>query len=273
MGTHFVRLAVVILLAYACYAAFFFVIQRFIIYPGRLIRVAAASPSPHAGLEPVWLATPFGRVESWFLPGMGHIPGRRQPVVLFFHGNGEVIDFLPEEVSGFRALGAGVLLVEYPGYGRSEGVPSEVGVTAAALAAYDMVVRRDDVDPARVMAFGRSLGGGAACALSRRRPLAALILQSPFTSIRSFARRFLLPGFLVRDVYDNRESLAAFPGPVLILHGLYDDIIPVAHSRELARVARSARLVELSCAHNDCPPDHNEFWRIITVFLKAHGMV
>jgi pimeloyl-ACP methyl ester carboxylesterase len=220
----------------------------------------------------MWLATPFGKSEAWFLPGKGTSPARK-PVVLFFHGNGELIDFLPAQVEGFRALGVAVFLIEYPGYGRSEGAPSEASITAAAVAAYDTVIKRDDVDPARVVAFGRSLGCGPACALSLQRPLAALLLQSPFTSTRSFARRFFLPGFLIRDVYDNRKALAAFPGPVLILHGRDDDVIPFAQGKELSRVAPHARFVELACAHNDCPPDWREFWHLIGDFLRVERIV
>jgi len=74
-------------------------------------------------------------------------------------------------------------------------------------------------------------------------------------------------------VYDNRTALAAFAGPVLILHGRTDDIVPFSHGEELARVGRNVRFVALACAHNDCPPDWREFWRILADFLRAHGVV
>jgi pimeloyl-ACP methyl ester carboxylesterase len=176
-------------------------------------------------------------------------------------------------MEGFRAMGIGVLLVEYPGYGRSAGQTSEESITAVAAAAYDAMVERADVDPTRVIAFGRSLGGGPACALTRLRPLAALVLQSAFTSTRPLARRYLVPGFLVRDLYDNRSALAAYSGPVLILHGRFDDIIPFAHGEELARVARNVRFIELPCAHNDCPPDWREFLRILAGFFRESRII
>lgn len=272
MGTNLLRAVITVVVAYGCYAAFCYFAQRLIIYPGRGIRVPVAPPGPSTGITSIWLETRFGRTEAWFLPAR-EASARRRPVVLFFHGNGEVIDFLPDQVEGFRDMGMGVLLIEYPGYGRSAGDPSEASITATAAAAYDAMAKRDDVDPARMVAFGRSVGCGPACALSRQRPLAALILQSPFTSIRPFARRFLLPGFLLRDLYDNRSALEAFAGPVLIMHGRYDDIIPFTHGKELARVARNARLVPLACAHNDCPPDWREFWRVVAAFLRLHGVV
>lgn len=266
------RLLILGAAVYAAYGALCFIFQRSLMYPGRAISVAA-QPSLFPGIVPLRLDTAFGRVEAWFLPAKAMMEGRKGPVLLFFHGNGEVIDFLPEEAEEFRALGVGVLLVEYPGFGRSEGSPTEESITAAAVAAYDAVIGQRGVEPGKVVAFGRSLGAGAACALSRQRPLAAIILQSPFTSTRPFTRRMLLPGFLVRDVFDNRQALAAYQGPVLVLHGIHDDIIPVAHGRELARAARRGRLVELYCAHNDCPPDRGEFRGIVAGFLRDEGIL
>ncbi|GLI38037.1 alpha/beta hydrolase [Geobacter hydrogenophilus] len=265
------RLLILGAVIYAAYGALCYLLQRSLMYPGRAIDVAGQPPRI-PGMVPLYLDTGFGRVDAWFLPAPGIKAGQTGPVVLVFHGNGEVIDFLPEEAEDFRALGMGVLLVEYPGYGRSGGSPSEESITAAAVAAYDAVIGQRGVDAGRVVAFGRSLGGGAACALSRQRHLAAIILQSPFTSTRPFARRMLLPGFLVRDVFDNRHALAAYSGPVLVLHGIHDDIIPVGHGRELARTARRGRLVELACAHNDCPPDRRVFLRTVAGFLRDEGI-
>ena len=257
---------------YAAYGALCFILQRSLMYPGRAIDVPRQPPRI-PGMVPLRLDTEFGRVEAWFLPAQGMEAGQKGPVLLFFHGNGEVIDFLPEEAGEFRALGMGVLLVEYPGYGRSGGSPSEESITAAAVAAYDAVIGQRGVDPGRVVAFGRSLGGGAACALSRERRLAAIILQSPFTSTRPIARRMILPGFLARDVFDNRRALAAYGGPVLVFHGTHDDIIPAAHGRELARTARRGRLVELACAHNDCPPDRQAFLGTVAGFLREEKII
>ncbi|HEY6008235.1 MAG TPA: alpha/beta hydrolase [Geobacteraceae bacterium] len=263
------RIGAALAAAYACYGGLVFLSQRAIIYPGRTIRVPSVPP---AGVKPLWVETAAGRAEAWFFPAAGVAAGPR-PALLFFHGNGEVIDFLPAEAAWLRALGLHVLLVEYPGYGRSTGTPSETAITATAVAAFDLLVGRADVDPGRVVAFGRSLGGGAACALARQRPLAALILQSPFTSTRPFARQLLLPGVLVRDVFDNRRALRDYAGPVLIFHGRRDGIIPFAHGRELAAIARRSRFVPLDCGHNDCPPDGEEFRRTFAGFLVAAGIL
>jgi fermentation-respiration switch protein FrsA (DUF1100 family) len=264
------RTAALLCAAYGCYALLLFFCQRALIYPGRTIRVPAA-PAASAGLERFWLASPAGRTEAWFLPAtVGRGP---QPAVLFFHGNGEVIDDLPGQVGGLRQYGLHLLLVEYPGYGRSNGTPSEGSISAVAMAAYDALAGRPDVDRSRILAIGRSLGGGAACLLSRQRPLAAMVLQSAFSSTRPFARQFLVPGFLVRDVYDNLAAVRDFPGPILVAHGTRDDIIPFRHGQELVAAARQGRLLALNCAHNDCPPDDAAFWQEIGGFLDQHGII
>jgi fermentation-respiration switch protein FrsA (DUF1100 family) len=228
---------------------------------------------PPPGTVPVAVVTAAGRNEAWFMPPLKLKEGERRPLVIFFHGNGEVIDYLPKQVEGFRALGMGVLLVEYPGFGRSSGSPTEESITATATAAYDAVLRRGEVDPGRIVLYGRSLGGGAACALAARRSSAALILQSTFTSTRPFARRYLAPAFLVRDHFDNGAVLASYRQPVLLFHGSRDTIIPVEQSRALQRLAPHARLVEYPCGHNDFPPDWREFYHAIAAFLREAGVL
>lgn len=255
---------------YVVYALILFLMQRQIIYPGRNIRV---SGQPPAGILPIAVVSSSGSSEAWFMTPLKLRHGERRPLVVFFHGNGEVIDYLPEQAEGFRELGMGVLLVEYPGFGRSSGNPSESSITEGAVTAYDAALQLKEVDPDRIVIFGRSLGGGAACALAARRPSAALILQSTFTSTRPFARSFLAPAFLIRDLFDNSKVLAAYRQPILLLHGSRDTTVPPEQSRELQRRAPHARLVEFSCGHNDFPPDWREFYRIIAVFLQDAGIL
>ncbi|MDD5285089.1 MAG: alpha/beta hydrolase [Desulfuromonadaceae bacterium] len=260
---------IIAVIAYAAYALLVFLLQRQIIYPGRYIKVHGGPP---VGVVPIEVVSSMGRSEAWFMPPFNRRQNERLPLLIFFHGNGEVIDYLPEQAEGFRQMGMGVLLVEYPGFGRSTGNPTESSITEMAVTAYDAVLKRDEVDPERIVIFGRSLGGGAACALAARRQSAALILQSTFTSTRPFAHGFLVPGLLVRDLFDNGRVVAAYRQPILLFHGINDTTVPPEQSRELLRRAPRARLVEFPCGHNDFPPDWNEFYRIIAVFLKDAGV-
>jgi len=124
----------------------------------------------------------------------------------------------------FRRWGLAVMLVEYPGYGRSDGSPSEAGIREAMIGAYDILVARASIDRSRIVGYGQSLGGGAIAALSERRPVRAMILQSTFTSLRTFASRYWMPSFLVRDAFDNVAAVAKFAGPILVLHGERDEL-------------------------------------------------
>jgi fermentation-respiration switch protein FrsA (DUF1100 family) len=124
------------------------------------------------------------------------------------------------------------------------------------------------VDAARIVAHGRSMGGGAAGQLALRRPLAALVLESTYTSLADMIRGHGVPDLLIRNRFDNVAALRAFRGPVLIVHGVNDEVIPFGHARRLAAVAPRARFVELHCHHNDCPPQ----WELVLSFLAENGV-
>ena len=226
---------------YAAYLSVLFCVQRKMIYPGVANRVDPAPPV-RAGLE-VWkLDTPAGPVEAFLLCSLDTAKQGRGPALVFAHGNGEVIDEWVEAFDRFRQLGYSVLLVEYPGYGRSAGAPTSDSIGRVMLAGYDRLAADPRVDAGRIVGIGESLGGGVICALSRQRPLQALILQSTFPSLKMFASRYLAPGFLIRDLYDNEAAIRAFPGPVLVMHGRQDDMIPVAKAKELAAASPRAIL-------------------------------
>jgi len=249
------------------YLGLAFAVQRSVLFP-RPPRPDRAAADGRMDVDVVWLG-PERLVEAWYLAPAGIDGTRPAPVIVFTHGNGELIDYWLDEFEAMRALGLGVLLVEYPGYGRSGGSPSENSIKQAMVDAYDYLVSRADVDPTRIVAYGRSVGGGAAGALVRERPVAALVLESSFTSVRRMARRHGLFGPLVRDPFDTIGAVAGFEGPVLIIHGSSDRLIPPAHGRALAAKARDGELVLLDCGHNDCPRP----WREVLTFLERQKIL
>jgi hypothetical protein len=236
-------------------------LQRSLLYPAPPApRVAPTLPP---GGEAVWLGED-PKTEAWLLRPSSPPP---YTAVLFTHGNGELIDHW---LASFRSLtnaGYAVLLLEYPGYGRSGGSPSQESITAAIVAGYDFLAKSPDVDDAKIVAYGRSLGGGAACALALQRNVAALILESTFTSVRALAPRLGAPGALVRDPYENLDAMKNLDVPTLVLHGARDTLIPVSHGEALAEAA-GVDLIRLPCGHNDCPRP----WREIREFLTAQGL-
>jgi len=267
------QIAIGVLLLYVAYGCLLFLFQRQILFPRYQIQASSGMGEPTSGLEKIWLDTKEGKVEAWFLPAALSHAGESAPAVIFAHGNAELIDFWPEELKRFTVLGIGVLLVEYPGYGRSEGSPTQKSITEAFVAAYDALVARKDVDPSRILLMGRSLGGGAVCALASQRPSAALILLSTFTSVRACATSFFVPGFLVLDPFDSLSVVSAFSGPILIIHGRHDNIIAYKHGIALYRATQHGKMLTYDCQHNDCPPSWDRFWEDVEAFLLDAGII
>ena len=257
-------IAIVVALVVAAYWALLFFAQRSMLFP--MPPVASAPPRP-AFAEQVWLTASFGRIEAWYLPPIGTHKGPA-PLLLFTHGNGELIDYWPKEFDEPRRRGLGVLLVEYPGYGRSEGRPSQTSITEGMLAAYDWATHDTRVDRSRIIPYGRSLGGGAASILAIQRPVPALILESTFSSVAAFASGLGAPSFLLRDTFDSESMVKQFKGPILIVHGDRDNLVPPSHARVLAAAAGNATLKFLPCGHNDCARP----WQEVLNFLRNHQL-
>jgi fermentation-respiration switch protein FrsA (DUF1100 family) len=247
--------------------------QRRIIFPRHLTQPYPKAGDNIAGLERIWIDTSEGKVEGWFIPGDGAGPERPAPLVIFAHGNAELIDYWPELLAGYRRMGINLLLPEYRGYGRSAGSPSQQDITDDFVSFYDLVVRRPDVDGSRVVFHGRSIGGGAVCALAAVRRPASMILQSTFTSLRSMAARFMLPGFLVADPFENLEVVRKLDVPLLVIHGRSDDLIPFEHGRKLYAAARQGKFIAYDCDHNGCPPDWDRYWKDVRSWLLAVGIL
>lgn len=218
--------------------------------------------------EHTWLETPGGRVEAFFLSPEPPVEGSR-PLVVYAHGNGELVDFWIPEFAPLRSAGVSVLLVEYPGYGRSSGQPSESSIQDALAAGYDWARAQPGVDPTRIVGYGRSLGGGAICALGRVRSLAALVLESTFTSIQDMAtERFGVPRFLAPSGFENLAFVSSYGSPILLLHGEDDQLVPPSQARRLAAAAAGAELELEKCGHG-CSGQ----WPVVLAFLSKHGLL
>lgn len=258
-----VKLAIVVasfvFLMAAVFLAAAYTVQRRLLFPAP----ALPPQSARGDVEIVRLSTADGIVEAILL-GPAVRSATAAPLLMFAHGNGELADYWIDEFAEPRAWGWTVLLLEYPGYGRSAGTPSEAAILAAAEAAYTWARRDPRIDARRIVAYGRSLGGGVAARLAANHALPALILESAFTSVRPLAAQFLLPGFLVRDPFDTLAALQNFRGPLLVLHGRDDTIVPVSHGRALAAAVPGAVFHELPCGHNDCP----RAWGLIARLLR-----
>jgi fermentation-respiration switch protein FrsA (DUF1100 family) len=243
-----------------------FVVQRYITFPNPPKIAFNPQARVAANGEQVWLDVDGDRVEAWFLPTSAPTPA---PLVIYAHGNGELIDMRAAEFAPMREGGVHVLLVEFPGYGRSEGSPSEGSVTRALVAAYDWAAKDPRVDAARILGHGRSLGGGAIAQLAARRPLAALVLESTFEHLGEYIMNYGVPRFMLLNTFDTRSVLANYQGPVLVLHGTLDHVFASRQGELLAAASKRATLHLSVCGHNDCP----RHWDLILSFLAQNGVV
>lgn len=203
------------------------------------------------------------RLQAWQVPGA---PGR--PLVLYFGGNAEEVSWMLGEART-RAPGVGWLLVSYRGYGASEGSPSEAAILADALRWHDYAVK--ELGARQVIAFGRSLGSGAAVFVASQRPLAAVVLVSPFDSLVEVAGHHypLLPvRALLRHPFDSASRAPGIAAPLLCIAAARDDIIPAVHARRLYEAwGGPKRWLLLEEAGHNTTDSHPLFWSSVADFL------
>jgi fermentation-respiration switch protein FrsA (DUF1100 family) len=267
------RWVVLILAMYGLWLLFLYFKQDQLLYPGAGAPLADAGPPP-AGVESLWIEPEPGvRVEAWFMLGRGRSAESPGPAVILTHGNYEVIDQGLWHARHYVALGISALLVEFRGYGRSTGAPTEAGITADMVAFFDRLAARPEVDAKRIVIHGRSIGGGAAAQLAARRTPAALILQSTFVSMDALAARYLAPPPLVRDHWRTDVVVSKLDRPLLLLHGRSDEIIRASNSERLRALSHGAELRLLDGSHNHFPVNEAEYWDAIETFLGRSGVL
>lgn len=189
------------------------------------------------GAQDVWLRTRDGvRLHAWWLES----PGSRV-ATLYLHGNGGNLAYRPGHLREILAAGSSVLIVDYRGYGRSAGWPTERGLYRDADAAYDHLMAQG-IEPDQIVLHGESLGSAVAVDVAARRPCGGVILECPFPSIAYMARRLVpyLGPLFVRG-FDTRRKIANVKAPLLIIHGDDDRRVPHAAGLQLFEAAREPK--------------------------------
>jgi fermentation-respiration switch protein FrsA (DUF1100 family) len=243
---------------------------RFIYFP---LRPYDASPAQY-GLQAEDLDVPASdgtRLRGWWLRGRG------KTALLYFHGNGGNISHrLDRSRTLVDALGLDIVLVDYRGYGLSEGRPSEQGLSADGEAIYE-AARARGFPPERILFFGESLGCAVAIETALRKPARALVLEAPFLSIRRMARAVMpfVPPFLIRTRFDNEAKIGRIAAPKLIAGSDTDDVVPFSQTRRLFELAREPKAFHIvaGAAHNNIyivgGDRYLQAWK---TFLKAAGI-
>jgi hypothetical protein len=214
------------------------------------------------------------QLAAWYLPPRDSTG--RSGAVLWLHGNGETVDGLGPILRGFRPPRAAMLAVDYRGYGGSSGHPTAAGVLRDAEAAFDWLAARPEVDAARIVVYGRSIGAAPAAHVASVRPAAGLILESAFTSLRAMVRRQFpwAPAALAPAAFDNLAALGRVTTPILLIHGDRDEVVPPAMGRALAASvgARAELWIIGGAGHNETyDAGGEEYVRRFHDFVARHA--
>ncbi|VAX30507.1 hypothetical protein MNBD_NITROSPIRAE01-742 [hydrothermal vent metagenome] len=245
--------------------------KNFVYYPEKEL---ISSPS-NAGLDfkDLSLTTEDGvKINAWYVPYRDS-----EGVLLWFHGNagnmGNRVNLLKRL---HEELKINILLVDYRGYGKSEGEISEEGTAKDALAAYDYLLTRRDINLKQIFIFGRSLGSAVAVRLASEVQSAGLILEAPFTSVRDMVSEVLpwLPfKGLISIKYDSLSKIKSVKIPLLIMHGDQDKVIPYKQGEALFAAANTPKTFYTvkGAAHNNAHiVGGRDYFEIIAKFIDEN---
>jgi len=236
--------AVYLVIVGALYAA-----QRSFLYLPDKSRPDAAA-SGVAGLREVTLRTEDGvPLLAWYLPRSG------APTIVYFHGNAGSIADRRDRLARLSREGFGALLPEYRGYGGNSGKPTEPGLLADARAALDFIAA-EGIPAERLVLWGESLGSGVAVAMATERPVGAVVLEAPYTSLAAAAQHhypFVPAALLLKDRFDSLARVGRVRAPILVAHGELDTVVPVRLGRALYAAAPEPKegWFPAAAGHND----------------------
>lgn len=196
--------------------------------------------------------------------------------ILFNHGNAGNLSSRNSILNLLTQTGASVFIYDYEGFGKSEGLPTIDGICENGLAVYDHLVNQVGVKPENLIVYGESLGTGVAMYLADEKPVAAVILQSGFSSLRTIAQESYptlraFPSFLFPAQQLDTLTLAKKPHPpLLIVHGVLDRVVPYSHAQRLYKEASEPKqlLTLPNSGHTDiCSTAPNEFLNTVIEFM------
>lgn len=223
---------------YLAVAAALYIFQRALLYPAPQTARTDPATAGFPEAQEVVLDTKDGeKVIVWHVP-----PKAGKPVVLFFHGNGEVLAWRVPRFRAITADGTGLVALSFRGYGGSSGKPAEDGLLNDGAAAYAFAAKH--YPPERIVPWGYSLGTGVAVAIASSKPVGKLILEAPYTSITDIAASlfwYMPVRWLMRDSFRSDERIAGVKVPLLIMHGGKDSVVPERLGRRLFDLARGPK--------------------------------
>jgi len=189
-------------------------------------------------------------LHGWYIPA-----DSAQYTLIFCHGNAGNISHRLESIKQFHELYLNVFIFDYRGYGKSDGNISEQGTYLDAQAAWNYLIIEKNIDPNKIIIFGRSLGAAIACQLATQQNPIAIIMESAFESVPELAAQiypFLPVRWLSRFEYNNHDNIKKLDCPVLMIHSRQDEIIPFSHGKKLFAEAKEPKqFLEIQGSHNE----------------------
>ncbi len=194
---------------------------------------------------------------------------KKSSLVIYFGGNAEEVSHLIGEADGFK--GWSLALMNYRGYGLSDGKPGEKELFNDALFIYDYFSKRDDIDKDRIAVMGRSIGAGVATYLAQNRSLKAAILVCPFDSLVSIGKKyypFLPISLLLKHRFDSLSRASAIRIPLLALVAESDSIVPRENSMRLIEQWAGQHTVKVIEGDHNTLQGFEGYWESIQAFLE-----
>jgi uncharacterized protein len=251
MPIHWAYLVVLVLILVASFYLFYPRVESFFIY----------FPQSHFDFSPEEFRLQYKeayfntedakRLHGWFFPGE-----KDGPVILHFHGNAGNISHRLDLVQPFLRKGLSLFLIDYRGFGKSSGRPSEPGLYKDGLAAWSYLVEKEGIAPERIMLHGHSIGAAVAIEVALQKKVRGLVIESAFTSTKDMAKTMALfalfsPVFPAH--YNNLEKIPLVSAPKLVIHGDRDEIVPFAMGQKLFEAATDPKFFYpvKDAGHND----------------------
>jgi fermentation-respiration switch protein FrsA (DUF1100 family) len=204
---------------------------------------------------------------AWYVPAQ---PGK--PLIVYFQGNAGGLDLRAERFGKLTDDGAGLVALNYRGYGGSGGSPSEQGLIADANVAYDFATK--EAPPSRIVVFGESLGTGVAVALASEREIGGLILDAPFTSAADVGASvywFAPVRLFMRDQFHSDRRIGKVRAPLLVLHGERDVVVPISFGEKLFAMANEPKRMQRFPQGGHVNLDSHGAMPVIKEFLASLG--
>lgn len=247
-----------VVLGYAAVLGTLLVTETRLVYPGAYFSDSRWAGQPDPEIETVAYASTDGvTIRARFLQRENS-----EDVVLFFHGNGVKAKWMDDWLRQLsEEFDATAMIAEYRGYDDDE-TPTEKGVLADCLAARDYLCNRLGKAPSDIILYGRSLGGGCAVAVASQGGAKALVLDRTFDRLVNVAatKYPIIPvRWLMRNRYDSIAKLTVYDGPLVVMHGTSDNLIPMQHGETLYKSARTPKkhwIAIEGMGHNDSLPPH-----------------